>query len=317
MGATVELAFAILAFHYLLVPLTASLSVGSLVIFGLVSICSADARVLHGAVKALVIATAVALVFWPLKHLGLLEQMWVVALALIVIAPTALIALSYLYITMRLNVTAPPTALDAADRQRIARLMEAEDHPELHSIYNHVAGLSVMKTCYRPLRWLRSWLALRFLNLFYRTYFVRGKLSSITSIHFAQWTLLRDRMLFLTNYDGSADSYLDDFFTALAKGVAFIWYDMSEFPGTTDPRGLKLWVRSGQTLAAARYRAAVYDGLSVEMINNNLEIRSRLLRGFRKESARRWMRRFATTPVEPTLLWKIAHWYSGRRRVMP
>src|SRR5207244_376747 len=118
------------------------------------------------------------------------------------------------------------------------------------NIYNHVAGLSVMKTGLRGFRRLRTWLTLWFLNLIYRTYFVKGKLVSIPSIHFAQWNLIDDGLLFLTNYDGSADSYLDDFFNSLAAGVAFIWDDTAAFPGTTDPRLLKRWVRENQVLAA-------------------------------------------------------------------
>jgi hypothetical protein len=104
----------------------------------------------------------------------------------------------------------------------------------------------------------------------------------------------------VTNYDGQADSYLDDFFTALARGVAFIWIDTEEFPGTIDPRHLKIWVRQGQTLASVRYRAPIYNGLSVGAINSNAEIRMRLLSGWRESSARRWLSRFGVAIEEPT-----------------
>jgi hypothetical protein len=130
-------------------------------------------------------------------------------------------------------------------------------------------------------------------------------MSLIPSIHFAQWSLLDDGLLFLTNYDGSADSYLDDFFNSLAAGVALIWNDTQTFPETTDPRLLKLWVRQNQVLAAVRYRAPVYDDLTVGLINNNTFIRTRLIRGRGDHSARRWLRRFATTPVEPTVLSRV------------
>ena len=77
------------------------------------------------------------------------------------------------------------------------------------------------------------------------------------------------------------------------------------FPATSDPRLLKIWVRQGQTLASVRYRASVYQGLTVGVINNNTYIRTRLIRGRGQSSARRWLRRFATTPVEPTLLARL------------
>ena len=116
----------------------------------------------------------------------------------------------------------------------------------------------------------------------------------------------------MTHYDGPADSYLDDFFNSLALGVAFIWHDTQPFPMTIDPRRLKVWVRKGQTEAAVRYRAAVYDGLTVGAINSNTYIRNRLLRGRGQASARRWLRRFATIPDEPAVLSRLSGWMKVR-----
>jgi hypothetical protein len=219
-----------------------------------------------------------------------------------------LIFASYVLIVLRMKVTRPFPAFDREQVERLRALVEAEDRDE-HSIYNHVAGLSRLRPDFRGVRWLRTVLALWFLNLFYRTYFVKGKLVTIPSIHFAQWSLVDgQRLLFLTNYDGSADSYLDDFFNSLAEGVAFIWFDTLLFPRTSDPRLLKLWVRTGQTLASVRYRAPVYQELSVAHIINNNFIRTRLLCGRGDASARRWLRRFATTPVEPSALSRFIGW---------
>ncbi len=310
-AALIEAAAVVLLGHYALVPMRATLAVASIAVISLIAMSAPDLRPLRGVVAASLVILIVIAIF---KVAGIVDVTnvgpWMLVAAGSIAAPAAIVAASYLYIVARLTVSFDMPPLDAAARRRIALLMEAEDRPE-HSIYNHVAGMSRMKDGYRLLRWLRSNLALSFLNLFYRAYFVRGKLLSIPSIHFAQWTLLRDRMLFVTNYDGSADSYLDDFFNSLAKGVAFIWYDMREFPDTTDPRGLKLWVRAGQTLAAVRYRSPAYDGLTVRMINNNLDIRRRLLRGRSARTARRWRRRFATNPIEPTLGWRLTHWATG------
>jgi len=280
----------------------------SAVVFFLVHMSTTDARVVRGILAA---ATIAALVGGSFKLLGLNDMtkspMWLLISSWVMFVPTIFIAASYLNIALRLKVTEPSPVLTPAVRKGIAELMEAEDLQK-HSIYNHVGGLTVLKAgFFRPLRWLRTWLALMFLNFFYRVYFVSGKLASFPTIHFAQWTLVdARRLLFLTNYDGSADSYLDDFFDSLAKGVAFIWYDTQGFPNTIDARRLKTWVREGQTLAHIRYRAPVYDGLTVGMINNNTFIRTRLLHGSGDRSARRWLRRFATCPVEPTRLSRLA-----------
>jgi hypothetical protein len=176
--------------------------------------------------------------------------------------------------------------------------------------YNHVAGLSEFKPgLFLGLRCLRTWLALELLNLFYRTEYVKGKLVTIPSIHFAQWSLVNRRyLLFLTNYDGPADSYLDDFFRTLALGVAFMWQNTVIFPMSIDPGRLKLWVREGQTLAKVRYRAPVYDGLTVAAINSNTYIRTRLLKRRSAAGARRWLTRFITTPEEPSVFSRVTGW---------
>lgn len=307
-ACTVKIALVILFGYHLLVPQREVILGAGVIIAGLVAMSSPDARVFRGILSAAFIAFLVELFLDLLALDPEKASTRVLVFAWAVAAPALLIAFSYVNIALHLKVTRPLPPLDAKLREELKTLLEAEDRSE-HSIYNHVAGLTFLETPWRRLHWVRTLLALTFLNLFYRTYFVRGKLVSIPSIHFAQWSLLDDRRLFfVTNYDGSADSYLDDFFDALAKGVAFIWYKTKGFPNTTDPRRLKLWVRENQKLASVRYRAPVYQGLTVDLINNNALIRKRLLRGRGEGSARRWLRRLTTTPVEPTRLARFGHW---------
>ena len=267
--------------------------------FGLMYQASVHAK----AFKAVIIATLVTLaVRLPFKYLPVnhAPPWWITAIFALVLVPGIFLLVSSLNVATTLPATRTFKRLSPAERDRFRALLEAEDRPE-NGPYNHVAGLSVLKCQRRRLRWWRTYLTLRVLNLFYRSLYVRGRLLSIPSIHFAQWSLVDDhRLLFVTNYDGQADSYLDDFFTALARGVAFIWIDTEEFPGTIDPRHLKIWVRQGQTLAGVRYRAPIYDGLTVGAINSNAEIRMRLLSGWRESSARRWLSRFGVAIEEPT-----------------
>jgi hypothetical protein len=279
-----------------------------------VSHAAAEAKVLTGAAVAAVLALPVA---WAVENVAWLADPpgLVIFAALAILAPVLFLLGLSSSIARTLPLTDRFGPLDAETKARLRRLVEAEDLPN-NGGYNHVAGLSVLEDRYRRIRWLRTRLALFVLNLFYRTMFVKGKLATIPSIHFAQWSLVDDRhLLFVTNYDGGADSYLDDFFNSLASGVAFIWIDTKIFPGTMDPRHLKAWVRKGQTLAAVRYRAAVYDGLTVGTINSNTYIRTRLLRGWRDASARRWLRRFATAPEEPSLLSQLSLWLKARAGV--
>jgi hypothetical protein len=311
-GVLIEVALVIVLEWLFAMPPVITLALASVVVAGLVYMSAQDTRLVRSALSAIglgLISLAISLAVRGRNPEP--PPLWLVIAAGAVLAPAVIIAASYVNIFLRLKVTRPLPVLDQAQRQGIRELLEAEDL-ERHSIYNHVAGLSTLKKGFTLVRVVRTWLALSFLNLFYRTYFVRGKLASIPSIHFAGWTLIdSSRLLFLTNYEGSADLYLDDFFNKLAGGVAFIWYDTVLFPGTSDPRLLKIWVRQGQTLASVRYRAPVYDALSVALINNNTYIRTRLLRGRGSRSARRWLRRLATTPVEPSRLARITGWLKG------
>lgn len=299
------------ATHYISLPTRVSLGIGFVLTFVLIGKSVADAKVVRGASIASVLT---ALVWFTFNNVPLLANPpgRVVVLAVVILAPVLFLLVSSTNIATTLPLTQPFVPFDARLKARLGKLVEAEDRPE-HSHYNHVAGLSVLAEGHRRLRWVRTWLALFVLNLFYRTMFVKGKLVTIPSIHFAQWSLVDDRhVLFLTNYDGGADSYLDDFFNSLAQGVAFIWIDTEIFPETMDPRHLKTWVRRGQTLASVWYRNEVYEGLTVAAINSNTYIRKRLLRGRSEASARRWLRRFATIPEEPSLFTRLSFWLKAR-----
>ena len=273
----------------------AIVAVEFLVFFAIVHYTSSGARVVRG----LSIALGLSVAIYFLLRLPLFsDPEWLserlVYLA-IVLTPSLFLLIAYLRIEFVLKPTAPMPVVNGRP------FLEAEDQPE-HSIYNHVVGLSELCTDYRWIRLLRTWMVLRLLNLFYRTEFVKGQLVTVPSNHFAHWTLINRRyLLFVTNYEGSADRYLDDFFESLARGIAFIWFDTIKYPRTTDPRVLKGWVRHAQTLALTRYRAATYDDLTVAQINSARLIRKRLLRAplFRKQqSAERWMHRFTTTLTE-------------------
>jgi hypothetical protein len=296
--------------HYPGIPHSVTIALLSLAAFVLLRYSSPDAGIIRGGIAAGVLAVLLVATFRVACIAT--PNLWLMRGAALIFALVALVLTSYLNVMRGLESTKPFPPLDP---ERLRTLLDAEDRHE-HGIYNHVAGLSVLKPRFLWIRRLRTRLALFVLNLFYRTQFVQGKLLTIPSIHFAQWNLVDGRhLLFVTNYEGGADSYLDDFFNSLARGVGFIWYDTVRFPATTDPRRLKVWVRQGQTLASVRYRAAVYDGLTVGVINNNTYIRTRLLRGHGQASARRWLRRFAASPVEPSVFWRFFAWLGERLRL--
>ncbi|MBB3859641.1 deferrochelatase/peroxidase EfeB [Novosphingobium hassiacum] len=61
-----------------------------------------------------------------------------------------------------------------------------------------------------------------------------GFLATIGTIHAARWIVLPKtrQLLFCSNYDGSWESYLEDFITKSAKGVTCVWSNTEGFPST-------------------------------------------------------------------------------------
>ncbi|MDP3550843.1 MAG: Dyp-type peroxidase [Novosphingobium sp.] len=62
----------------------------------------------------------------------------------------------------------------------------------------------------------------------------RGFLATIGTIHAARWVVLPGtrQLVFLSNYDGSWESYLEDFITKASEGVTAAWSSSEGFPST-------------------------------------------------------------------------------------
>ena len=112
------------------------------------------------------------------------------------------------------------------------------------------------------------------------------------------WSLLdRDnRLLFLTNYDGSWENYLDDFIDKAAIGLTAIWSNTLNFPrtsflvlgGARDERRFKAIARTTQFYTNLWYSA--YPGLTVNGIEKNTAICEGLAASARTLDARAWLR---------------------------
>jgi hypothetical protein len=152
---------------------------------------------------------------------------------------------------------------------------------------NHFINLSVVKPGALR-RWtlrLVLW-AVHYLGILY---FNNGKLGGIPSIHFARWVMLDEKefgkplLLFLTNYDGSWDSYLGDFVDGASPGASGIWSNTGGFPltwgliiagGSRYEKQFKAYARKGQQRTSAWFSA--YPNLSVPQKLSNAELRRAL-----------------------------------------
>jgi hypothetical protein len=76
--------------------------------------------------------------------------------------------------------------------------------------------------------------ALAGLNLACRLVYNKDQLAGIDSIHFARWVPLDDnrRLIFASSYDGSLESYMDDFITRVWWGINLVFGNGAGFPRT-------------------------------------------------------------------------------------
>ena len=165
---------------------------------------------------------------------------------------------------------APPSK---GEQDVIDSVMRQEDHGvQNHMVLAACVGTSLARTIsLRIFLWSLD-------RIFYRSLLPdvwRGKLFGIPTVHSAQWVLLDDgRFLFLTNYDHSFTTYLNDFGTQIPSGIQKIWGTSAGNPGMADVERFKLFVRKAMVPHQVWYRA--YEDVSVRRIWNNEQIRRNL-----------------------------------------
>jgi hypothetical protein len=172
------------------------------------------------------------------------------------------------------DVPQPQSDLDPA---LVKRLEITEDR----GVQNHLASLTTVKP--GLFRRLTLRVVLWGANLAARTS-IQGTLAGIPSIHFAHWALVDDgrRLLFLSNFDGSWESYLDDFIDRASFGLTAIWTNTVGFPktqflvgrGARDGVAFKAFARSQQAPTRVWYSA--YPSLTVQQVDRNSSIRAGL-----------------------------------------
>jgi deferrochelatase/peroxidase EfeB len=184
------------------------------------------------------------------------------------------------------------------DPRAVARIMERENH----AAQNHLAGLSVMKR--GMLRQLTIRLIFTAIAQVATHLFRPGWLGTLGTIHFARWVMVpgtRD-LIFLSNYGGSWESYLEDFITKAHNGLTGVWSNTEGFPrtanliqlGARDGDRFKRWARRQQYPTGCWYSA--YPDLTTTNIRTNAAIRQGLGTILTEEEARRWLTLFGSSP---------------------
>jgi hypothetical protein len=209
----------------------------------------------------------------PASH-GLELRHAVAITALILLTIGLALALWYVITLRNLENTDYTQAKPTLDPQQLADFARLEDR----IVQNHLASMVLVKP--GVLRGITIHLILHALRLYVPFANYDGYLGAMRTIHFAHWTLIGNggRLLFFSNFDGSWQSYLDDFVDKAAKGLTLAWGNCVGFPptkwlafeGAAHGTQFKAWARQSQTTSPMWYSA--YRNLTVNQILRNAAI---------------------------------------------
>ncbi len=129
-----------------------------------------------------------------------------------------------------------------------------------------------------------------------------GFLGTIGTIHFARWVTPPGSpdVIFLSNYGGSWESYLEDFITRAHEGLTAVWSNTIGFPrsenlflkGATDGDRFKRFAR--QSMVPTRFWYSAYPDLTTATIRSNAEIRRGFSGVMTEDEAIAWLALFGS-----------------------
>jgi len=206
----------------------------------------------------------------------------------------AAVVLASLFSLWIVPLPSPEPSYTSVAGKTLEQLTDEEDR----DVQNHMSAVVVLRRD-RRYRWWTLRLFLGLLNrLFFRAWLpdlYRGKLFGIPTVHFAQWVLLDDRnYLFLSNYDNSWTTYLDDFGRQLESGIQKIWGQGERNPGTKDLARFKHFART--TMVKHSLWCRNYPRVTLRQQWNNEHVRRALAGSNGEEQMVAALRRFGAAP---------------------
>ena len=230
----------------------------------------------------------------PLRwRVGEALHMAAVTVALTFAAPLLVLILPVYALALRRHEAAEPAPHLPVDPKHTKQLGEIEDH----LAQNQFSAIGFVKP--GRFRALTIAIVLTAIDLAARHVFTRADLAGVKTIHFARWTLLDGgrRAIFTSNYDGSLESYMDDFIDKVAFGLNASFSNGLGYPrtrflffeGAKREEEFKDYLRNHQIPTQVWYSA--YPTLSALNIEDNALLRSGLLTELPDQEAKTWLRR--------------------------
>jgi hypothetical protein len=226
---------------------------------------------------------------WQIKNL--LHMIGFPLLGLL-LSPLLLVAAPFYIFALRRLEKTDPEVCPTADQKHSENLSSFEDH----DVTNQFSAMGSLKP--GLVRLLTTSVVLKTVNYGARHITRPGRLGRIRSIHFARWVFVagRERMIFFSNYDGSVESYMDDFINKTGFGLNASFSNGIGYPrtnwlvrdGCIDERNYKEYLRRHTLPSQVWYKA--YPGLSAIDLERNTRIRQGLERSsMTDEEARDWV----------------------------
>ena len=226
-------------------------------------------------------------------RLGELAHLVLLPLLGLLLLPVILVLLPFWLIALRVHEAGDPAPDALPDADHLAELEALEDHGPI----NPFTAAGFIKP-----GWFRTATAkiVLFLIAFgVRHLFNRANLAGVKTIHFARWTMLDGgrRVIFTSNYDGSLESYMDDFIDKLAWGLNAVFSNGFGYPptrfllfgGARHARQFKHYLRVHQVPTPVWYTP--YPNLSAHNIANNSAVRAGLRGELPPSEAAAWLTR--------------------------
>jgi Dyp-type peroxidase family len=195
---------------------------------------------------------------------------------------------------------------DQAPLDHIAAISKMENAPGFAQ--NHILVVSEIKPgLFRALIQAVALWGIRILITFsYRPGFV----INMGTIHYARWWRVpgTNRTAFYSNFNGSWESYLEDFITRASWGQTAAWSNWKGFPetkylvmeGAGEGDNFKRWVRKRQQLVPFWYSR--FPALTTDQIRNNALIHSGVARAKTNSEAEEWLHCFGSMPRVDNLI---------------
>jgi hypothetical protein len=200
----------------------------------------------------------------------------VVLLILLLLAPLLLLYLPVYLVQLRRRERTDPEITPRPAEDLVKDLEDLEDN----DVTNQFTALGSLKPgLFR--RWNASFF-LWILNNASRHLYNRGHLTRVGTIHFARWVFLdgKRRILFASNYDGSLESYMDDFINKVGWGLNLVFSNGVGYPrtdwlllrGSEYEQKFKYFLRRHELPTEVWYNA--HAGLTALDLERNTRIRA-------------------------------------------